>query len=212
MPECVVQEFPRGCPKLHELEYDTCSSSESDMVVTISSKLSRKDWHPLVCYKDKDENILEKFLFFSSSGYKRRKKEALSSKAMKQHLLMISSNYNKDVNFPTLFHLSISMGTNTPFPSHPTQTLYSNILQMVFLYLRHQSSKGKAYDTLRQGGIELPSQHPLREYTCCCKGLTRFSNCVDQQRVLSSKALTCEEWQSTCMLFFYLMRCISGTW
>ena len=61
------------------------------------------------------------------------------------------------------------------------------------LYLRHQSSK--AYDTLREGGIALPSQRTLRDYTYSCKAKTGFSNAVDQQLLLASRILTCEEWQ-----------------
>ena len=74
---------------------------------------------------------------------------------------------------------------------------YSPILYRWCLYL-HQSSK--AYDTLREGGIALPSQHTLRYYTYCCKVVTGFSNEVDQQLVLSSKVLTCEEWQKYVVL------------
>ncbi len=59
--------------------------------------------------------------------------------------------------------------------------------------MRHQSSK--AYDTLREGGIALPSQRTLRDYTHSCKAKTGFSNAVDQQLVLASRILTCEVWQ-----------------
>ena len=61
------------------------------------------------------------------------------------------------------------------------------------LYLRHQSNK--AYDVLRESGIALPSQRTLRDYTHCCKAATGFSKDVDQQLVLASRILTCEEWQ-----------------
>ena len=61
------------------------------------------------------------------------------------------------------------------------------------LYLRHQSSK--AYDVLRESSIALPSQRTLRDYTHCCKAASGFSKDVDQQLVLASRILTCEEWQ-----------------
>ena len=61
------------------------------------------------------------------------------------------------------------------------------------MYLRHQSNK--AYDTLREGGIALPSQRTLRDYTYCCKAVTGFSKGVDEQLLLASKVLTCETWQ-----------------
>lgn len=61
------------------------------------------------------------------------------------------------------------------------------------LYLRHQSSK--AYDVMRDSGIALPSQRTLRDYTHCFKAATGFSKDVDQQLILASKILTCEEWK-----------------
>ena len=61
------------------------------------------------------------------------------------------------------------------------------------LYLRHQSNK--AYDVLRESGIALPSQRTLRDYTHSCKAATGFSKHVDQQLVLASRILSCEEWQ-----------------
>ena len=61
------------------------------------------------------------------------------------------------------------------------------------LYLRHQSNI--AYDVLRDSGIALPSQRTLRDYTHCFKVATGFSKDVDQQLMLASQILTCEEWK-----------------
>ena len=58
------------------------------------------------------------------------------------------------------------------------------------LLLRHQSSK--AYSTLRQSGIALPSE---RDYTHYCKVQTGFSAEVDRQLSLASKVTTCEAWK-----------------
>ena len=61
------------------------------------------------------------------------------------------------------------------------------------LYLRHQSSK--AYDTLRDAGLFLPSQRTLRDYTYSTTSGTGFSSSVDHQLLLASKATTCKEWE-----------------
>ena len=61
------------------------------------------------------------------------------------------------------------------------------------LYLRHQSSK--AYETLRDSGIALPSQRTLRYYTYSCKAATGFSSGIDQQLILASRVLVCEVWK-----------------
>ena len=61
------------------------------------------------------------------------------------------------------------------------------------LYLRHHSNK--AYEVLRDSGLFLPSQRTLRDYTYCTKSATGFSSNIDQQLLLASKVLTCEEWK-----------------
>ena len=61
------------------------------------------------------------------------------------------------------------------------------------LYLRHHSNK--ACEVLRDAGLFLPYQRTLRDYTYCTKSTTGFSSSVDQQLLLASKALTCEEWK-----------------
>ena len=66
------------------------------------------------------------------------------------------------------------------------------------LYLRHQSSK--AYETLRDTGISLLSQRTLRDYTYSCKAATGFSSEVDQQLILASRVLVCEEWKKYVVL------------
>ena len=62
------------------------------------------------------------------------------------------------------------------------------------LYLRHQSNK--AYSTLRDSGIALPSERTLRDYTHFCKAQTGFSSEVDHQLILASKVLSCEKWKN----------------
>ena len=67
------------------------------------------------------------------------------------------------------------------------------------LYLRHQS--GKAYNLLRETGIALPSQHTLRDYTHCFEAATVFiKGGADDQLLLASRVLTCEEWQKCVLL------------
>jgi hypothetical protein len=61
------------------------------------------------------------------------------------------------------------------------------------LYLRHHSNK--AYEVLRDAGLFLPSQRTLRDYTYYTKSVTGFASCVDQQLLLASKVLTCQEWE-----------------
>ena len=61
------------------------------------------------------------------------------------------------------------------------------------LYLRHQSNK--AYGTLRESGIALPSERTLRDYTHYCEAKTGFSTDVDHQLIQASKVSTCEEWK-----------------
>ena len=66
------------------------------------------------------------------------------------------------------------------------------------LYLRHQS--GKAYNLLCETGIALPSQRTLRDYTHCFEAATGFIKGADNQLLLASKVLTCEEWQKYVVL------------
>ena len=61
------------------------------------------------------------------------------------------------------------------------------------LYLRHHSNK--AYEVLRDAGLFLPSQRTLRDYTYYTKSVTGFSSSVDEQLLLASKVLTCQEWE-----------------
>lgn len=72
---------------------------------------------------------------------------------------------------------------------NPKGTRWHPMMIRWCLYLRHQSNK--AYDVLRDSGIALPSQRTLRDYTHCFF----FSKDVDQQLVLASRILTCEEWE-----------------
>ena len=76
------------------------------------------------------------------------------------------------------------------------------------LYLRHHSNK--AYKVLRDAGLFLPSQRTLRDYTYCTKSATGFSSSVDQQLLLASKVLTCEEDMGVlvypCMLRCFVLR------
>ena len=53
------------------------------------------------------------------------------------------------------------------------------------IYLRHQSSK--AYETLRDSGIALPSQRTLRDYSNAVKAAPGFSLEVDQQILQAAK-------------------------
>lgn len=61
------------------------------------------------------------------------------------------------------------------------------------LYLRYQSQK--AYETMRQSGIILPSQRTLRDYTHCVNGNPGFSSEVDEQLCLSVGLDKYEDWQ-----------------
>ena len=70
------------------------------------------------------------------------------------------------------------------------------------LYLCHQSSK--AYETLRDSGIALPSQRTLIDYTYSFKAATGFSSGVDQQLILESQVLVCEEWKRYVVFEIYI--------
>ena len=54
----------------------------------------------------------------------------------------------------------------------------------------------RAYDLLRDPGIALPTQCTLGDYRICCSsnGVLQGSS-SDQQLLLASRALTCEEWR-----------------
>lgn len=60
------------------------------------------------------------------------------------------------------------------------------------LYLRHLSSS--AYETLRSsGGLKLPSQRTLRDYTHYTQAATGFSSAVDKQLMDIAAIDTCPE-------------------
>ena len=61
------------------------------------------------------------------------------------------------------------------------------------LYLRQQSNK--AYGTLLESGIVLPSETTLRDYTHYCEAKTGFSTNVNHQLIQASEVSTCEEWK-----------------
>ena len=66
------------------------------------------------------------------------------------------------------------------------------------LYLRHQSSK--AYETIRQSGIALPSQRTLRDYSNAVKAGAGFSLDVDRQTLEAAKLSTSPDYHRLVIL------------
>lgn len=66
------------------------------------------------------------------------------------------------------------------------------------LYLKHQSSK--AYETLRQSGLSLPSQRTLRDYSNAVKAEAGFSLEVDRQILDAAKLSTSPDYHRLVIL------------